>query len=246
MEKINIALAQIAAKDAGNQLELDDNLNSFIKHMKMAKLKNPDLDIFVTAECSFQGVHGEEWLNMLTTLDSPEIKKIATACKENNIWGVFNPWVKPSNGDFCYNTIIIINNKGEIVHEYIKMNPWAPMETCNPGMEMPICRGPKGSRIATILSSDGEYPEMWKLIKEKDANLIIRSSHYMHPFNQAYEITNKGMAIVAKAYVVGCNPVGKDGEYYYMGNSMIVDPKGQVVNKAPMGVPAIVHGTLYI
>ena len=38
----------------------------------------------------------------------------------------------------------MINDEGEVVHQYCKMNPWIPTERHYPGWECPVTPGPKG------------------------------------------------------------------------------------------------------
>ena len=160
------------------------------------------------------------------------------------MWGVFNPIFKEFEGRKNCNTAIIINNEGEIVHTYVKMNPWTPGEATCPGWKCPTTPGPKGSRLATIICADGDYPEIWREAADDGANVIIRVSHYMAPWDKAWEITNKAMAYTTQCYVVGATPWASTC-YSYFGRSMILNPDGTILTEAPMGLPWLIKADLY-
>ncbi len=100
-------------------------------------------------------------------------------------------------------------------------------------------------RLATIICADGDYPEIWREAADDGANVIIRVSHYMAPWDKAWEITNKAMAYTTQCYVVGANSVGIDECYSYFGRSMILNPDGTILTEAPMGLPWLIKADLY-
>jgi amidase/formamidase len=125
------------------------------------------------------------------------------------------------------------------------MNPWIPGEITYPGSECPTTPGPKGSRIATIICADGDYPEMWRAAANGGANIIVRMAYDMAPWERAWEITNKAMAYTMHSYVVACNAAGIDEMFSHFGHSMILNPDGGVIAEAPLGLPWTIKADLY-
>lgn len=244
-EVLSVVVAQFHPEDAGTLEEVDQNIDQIIEFMDRAVAGFPGVDLIVTPEAAVQGMHATEWRNMLLDMDSPQIKRLCDKCKELDVWGIFNPWIRPSDGRYCDNVGIMVNNLGEVVLEYAKMNPWTPLETTNAGNECPVVEGPKGSRIGIIICADGDYPEIWREAAVNGANVIVRISHYMSPWEQAMEITNKAGAYCNQSYVVSCSAVGLDDMYSYFGRSAIYNPDGTTIIEAPAGVPAIIKADLY-
>ena len=113
---------------------------------------------------SESGLNTKIWTydEMLLRIDSPEIDRFRQACKENDVWGVFS--LMEQNDDPSlppFNTAIIINSDGEIALHYRKLQPWVPIEPWSPGnYGMPVCDGPKGSKLAVCICHDGMFPEL--------------------------------------------------------------------------------------
>ena len=244
-EVLSVVCAQLEPIHADCMEEVNRNIDTIIQYMETGARGFPGYDLFVTPEFAVQGMHPTKRLNVVLTLDSPEVARLREACARLRVWGIFSVILKLDGHDSPGNCAIMINDQGEVVHRYVKMNPWIPTERHYPGWECPVTPGPKGSKIATIVCADGDYPEIWREAAYNGANIIVRPTHYMSPWENGWDITNKIGAYCNQCYVVAVNCVGVEAACSAFGMSMIVAPDGNVITKAPAGVPYIVKADLY-
>ena len=126
-------LVQFGPKSANTMEDVDYNTDRIIEYMERACTGFPGIDMIIFPECCFQGMAPNNWVKVALTWDSEPIKRVQAKCKELEIWGCFDPWILNKERKGIENTCIIINDKGEIVHKYVKMNPWFPYEPTLPG-----------------------------------------------------------------------------------------------------------------
>lgn len=234
-------LVQFGPKSAHTMEDVDYNTNRIIEYMERACTGFPGIDMIVFPECCFQGMAPNDWVKVALEWDSEPIRRVQAKCKELQIWGCFDPWIINRKRGGIENTCIIINDEGEIVHRYVKMNPWFPYEPTLPGREMPVCKGPKGARIATLICADAHYQEVWREAVANGANVILHVSHWMGPFGNMQKMSNRAGAFFNNVMVLACNSVGMDECYNYPGGSMVVNDFGEVLQELPDGVEGMIY-----
>ncbi len=245
VETLSAVSVQFQPINSQNMEDVGKNVDQILEFMDRAVAGFPGLDLFVSPECALQGAHAVRWPEVLVDLDGPEVRRIRDKCREWRIWGIFGLLARNGDGKTARNMGILVSDRGEIVLEYVKMNPWIPGEITHPGWECPVAGGPKGSRIGILICSDGDFPEMWREAAFNGANIIVRISRYMAPWDKAWEITNKAGAYCNQCYVVTANSVGMDEEHSFFGRSMILNPDGAILTEAPYGVPGMIKADLY-
>jgi formamidase len=159
-------------------------------------------------------------------MDGPEVESFREACRAHHIWGCFSLMEANPAGN-PYNTGIIIDDRGEVRLYYRKLHPWVPVEPWEPGdLGIPVCEGPRGSRIGLIICHDGMFPEMARECAYKGAEIVLRTAGYTAPIRHAWRITNQVNAFCNLAVTASVCLCGSDGTFDSMGEGMIVNFDG--------------------
>ena len=138
-ECLTVVGAQYAPIGAMSMEEVDQNTDVLLSFMDRASGGFPGFDLFVAPEACIQGFPQFGWEKALLTMDSPQIKKFQEKCAELEVYGVFDFLLRVDEQNNFTNTAIVINDKGEIIHRYDKMNPWIPFEGSIPGRSCTVC-----------------------------------------------------------------------------------------------------------
>lgn len=244
VEALSTVVFQPSPVTARSYEEVDQNVDMVLEWMEKAASGYPGYDLFIAPEFVFQGI-GPYYLNVLLDLDGPEIGRVKAKCAELDVWGIFHAVLREHQGKKICNVAFMINNEGEVVHTYRKMNPYVPTDGTCPGTSCPVTPGPKGSKIGIITCADGDYPEAWREAAYNGANIIVRVTHYPSPWDKAWEITNKAGAYCNQVYVVGAGCVDINYGSCNIGRSMILNPDGTIITEAPAGIPWLIKADLY-
>jgi len=194
--------------------------------VEKARRNMPGMDLVVFPEYALHGLSMSTEEDLMCRLDGPEVGMFREACRANKIWGCFslmelNPAGNP------YNTGIIIDDRGEMRLVYRKLHPWVPVEPWEPGnLGVPVCEGPRGSRLALIICHDGMFPEMARECAYKGAEIVLRTAGYTAPIRHAWRITNEANAFCNLAVTASVCLCGSDGVFDSMGEGMIVNFDG--------------------
>jgi predicted amidohydrolase len=125
-----------------------------------------------------------------------------------------------------YNSAIIIGKNG-LVGKYRKtqlfMKEPGFFEKGNSGL--PIFQIGE-FKIGILICFDWMFPELWRHLALKGADLIVHPSNLVLPYAQgvvpSYAITNR-------LFVATINRVGSEGDLTFTGGSLIANPKAEVV-----------------
>jgi deaminated glutathione amidase len=104
-----------------------------------------------------------------------------------------------------------------------------------PAEEIVLSEAADGTRLGLTICYDLRFPELYRILALRGARVVTIPSNFTKPTGQAHwEVLNRARAIENQVFVVApgqAGPQRPEGESY--GNSLIVDPWGEVLARAP-------------
>lgn len=213
------------------------NIEKVIEFSK--KAAEEGVDVLFFPEMSFTGFS----MNTEKTHEDREIvfDRMLKIFKETNVSIGFG-WVEkaencykqdmPECNFLCNNHYSVISGGG-IISDYIKIHPFSYS-----GEDKLFESGDKitkynllGIPFSSVICYDLRFPELFQILS-RYAHIIVVPACWPEKRKSHWITLLKARAIENQSYVVGVNCVGNIGGLEYSGNSMIINPDGEIVAEA--------------
>ncbi|MBD3370348.1 carbon-nitrogen hydrolase [Candidatus Fermentibacteria bacterium] len=196
------------------------------------KLPGADLDLLVLPELSNSGYRftsEEEYLSCAETLgDSSFIGFLAESARRYGLYIVAG--MKEIDHGELYNTAVLVGADG-LAGSYRKIHLfWDEKDYFRPGDSgLPVFDvGP--ARIGILICFDWAFPEVWRILALKGADVICHPSNLVLPklCQQAVPV----YSLVNHVYALTANRTGTERDLTFTGGSVIADPEGGIIERA--------------
>ena len=163
----------------------------------------------------------------------PSSTFLATMAAEHGVWvGGSCPEIAPDAppDDQRPSNVFVLTGPDGTTHRYRKIHPFSHADEeryVRAGTEF-VTVDVQGVRLSLFVCYDLRFAdEFWALASETDAYLVV--ANWPAKRRQHWSALLRARAIENQAYVVAVNRVGTGGALEYSGDSVIIDPLGEVL-----------------
>ncbi|RCW36620.1 5-formyltetrahydrofolate cyclo-ligase [Marinilabilia salmonicolor] len=187
---------------------------------------NPHSDIMVLPELASSGYNfksREEAINSSEPInESRYVDFLIQKARALNTW--FVSGINEREDDKLFNSAVLVSPNG-VEGIYRKMHLFNRekifFEPGNSGL--PIFETPFGI-VGILICFDWMFPELWRVLALKGAQIICHPSNLVLPFCQS---AIPGYALTNRIFVATANRVGKERDLTFTGQSVLVNPNGE-------------------
>ena len=138
------------------------------------------------------------------------------------------------NGGKVFNTLYFIDTDGEIRGAYRKLHlfPLTLEHKFYGAGDQIVVVDTNIGRIGLMICYDLRFPEQARKMFLEDARMILVSAQWPAPRVAQWEILAKARAVENQLFMVCSNRTGTDQALKFSGNSLIVNPMGEILARA--------------
>jgi predicted amidohydrolase len=168
-------------------------------------------------------------------LDGPLVQELKQLAGDLKLWLVPGSICERGPGGELFNTAVVLSPDGQLAASYRKIFPWRPFEPYDPGDRFVTVDLPGFGRAGLSICYDAWFPEVSRQLAWMGADVIINVVKTTTPDRRQELVLARANAIVNQVFMVSVNCAGPTGQ----GNSVVVDPEGEVLAEALDDPPAI-------
>ncbi len=160
-------------------------------------------------------------------LDGDSFQFFAELSKNKNVHCLVGV-IEKENSNY-FNSLIHINNKGDLVTKYQKVHPFSfgsEDKNYSKGKKIGTTQI-EDFKIGLSICYDLRFPELYRLYAKERVDVLVSIANWPDTRIEHWRTLLKARAIENQSYMIGVNRVGKDPKLNYVGYSGVYDPMGK-------------------
>jgi predicted amidohydrolase len=230
---VKIALVQPTLSES-----MDENLNKALLSMDEAASRDAELICFPEIQLSpfFPQYPGKDVSKYAIPINHTIVKSLQEKCRSLNLVGFLNLYLR--EGKNRYDASPVIDSDGSLlgiskmVHIvqapcFYESDYYTPSDSGFQVFDTAV------GKVGVVICFDRHYPESIRSCRLKGAELIVipTANTKAEPL-EMFEWEMRVSAMQNGVYIAMCNRVGIEGAMDFCGESIVVDPNGDIVAKA--------------
>jgi predicted amidohydrolase len=244
-------LVKVAIVQMTSSVNKDKNLTFSLEQIKEAKRKNAQIICFPEFQMAFSpnSQTTKELFSISESVDGNFVEELRKSAKENDIYIIGTIYERSTidsnkpdkslskkknieNQYRVYDTVVYINNKGNLVSQYRKVHLYDALgfQESKKLLSGNKIFSPVGSplgKLGILVCYDLRFPELGRILTIEGSNALIAPSGWVQgTMKEDHWLTMcKARSIENGVYLIAPNQVGN----IFCGRSLIVDPFGIVI-----------------
>lgn len=168
-------------------------------------------------------------LNKLADNTNRTVEMLKNFAKEKSV-NIVGGSVSTEKNNGFYNTMYVVNKKGELVSEYDKAHRFGLMDEHIHLEEGDTLGTFKLDNVVYggVICYDIRFPEWIRAQALNDAKLIFVSAEWPEPRIDHWRTLLQARAIENQCFIVGVNRIGSDPNNVFGGSTMVIAPWGEI------------------
>lgn len=192
--------------------------------------------LLVTPEMFLTGYAiGDDVARLAEPADGPSAEAVARVAARHGIAVAYG--CPERDGDAVFNAVRLVGADGTALAGYRKTHLYGPFEHAHftPGDRPVVQAELHGLRVGLLVCYDVEFPENVRAHALAGTDLLVVPTAQMHPYRFVADAVVPVRAFENQMYVAYVNRVGHEGEFEFVGLSVLAGPDGVARARAGAG-----------
>jgi predicted amidohydrolase len=224
--------------------DVEQNLATMTKMVEDICLQQK-VDLIVFPELCTTGFEcGVEFANLAERIDDHTVHTMSKRATEYDTYIAFGFAEKLKVESVVYSAAVLLNPDGEVCVEYQQVHLKGEQRLAfRPGYRFPVAETRFG-RVGLLVGWDLAFPEAARSLALDGAEIICLCANWEAPETHEWRSLGFARALENSVFVAAANRVGQEPTYAYLGESMIVGPRGSVHARLAESEPGVAIATI--